>query len=208
MVFTKNMTMLFIGDSVTDCGRDRGDDKSLGYSYVKYFADKQRQRRPSAALRILNKGISGDRVCDLKNRFFDDCLKYKPDFLSVLIGINDTWRAFDSNSPTSAECFYEDYRSIMESFRSVCPQSKLLILEQFLLPLPEDKQCWRGDLNEKIAMTRKIADEFADEFIPLDTILTNTAQSISSYELAEDGVHPTESGHRLISGKICDLFES
>ena len=108
----KNTTILFQGDSITDAGRNYAtDDLGPGYpgkvgAYLATFcADKN--------VKVINKGISGNRVKDLKARWQAECIDLKPDILSILIGINDTWRRYDSSDPTSCEAFENTYREIL-----------------------------------------------------------------------------------------------
>lgn len=82
------MTLLFQGDSVTDCGRSREDTTDLGPGYPRFAAEELAKRYPN--LRVINRGISGNRSGDLVARWEEDCLALKPDLLSILIGINDT----------------------------------------------------------------------------------------------------------------------
>src|SRR5258708_6241963 len=84
-----NQTLLFIGDSITDCGRRDSTGAPLGYGYVKLFADLLTVRDPEQRPTILNRGVGGDNVADLRSRWHDDCLALRPDWLSIKIGIND-----------------------------------------------------------------------------------------------------------------------
>ncbi len=80
--------IVFIGDSITDCGR-RAAQRPLGAGYVKMFADLMIIRESAKRVAIINKGIGGDNVLGLRNRWTDDVLRNRPDWLSIKIGIND-----------------------------------------------------------------------------------------------------------------------
>ena len=95
--------ILFQGDSVTDCGRSRDSDDQLGSGYANMIAAQFAVRFPELKARFVNRGVSGNRVKDLAARWDEDCIALQPDVVSILIGINDTWRRFDSQDPTSAE---------------------------------------------------------------------------------------------------------
>ena len=112
MFIEKNATILFQGDSITDCGRDR-ETGTLGNGYPKYIAGLFNSMYPELNVKFINKGISGNRVADLQERWTEDCINLKPDVLSILIGINDTWRKYDSNDETSAEKYYNGYKDIL-----------------------------------------------------------------------------------------------
>ena len=149
-------------------------------------------------MRFVNRGISGNRVKDLRARWDKDCIDLKPDWVSILIGINDTWRRYDSNDPTSVDSFEADYRHILERVKNEL-DAGLIICEPFVLPFPEDRNAWREDLDPKIAVVRKLAREFEAIFIPLDGILAAASAVREPAFWAADGVHPTPQGHALIA---------
>lgn len=144
-------TVVFAGDSVTDCGR-REDRRGLGDGYVRDLFDSLGPQRP----RIVNVGISGNRAADLEARWQTDVLARQPDVVSVLIGINDTWRRYDKNDPTSTESFERSYRALLEPVRA-----KLILVEPFLLAVKDDQDAWREDLDPKIEVVRRLASSTA-----------------------------------------------
>lgn len=199
MIIDPKSRILFQGDSVTDCGRDRQIFNSPGNGYVSMIAGMLSALQPELGPECLNRGISGNRTGDLLKRWKEDCLELKPDVLSILIGINDVWRRYDRNLPTSVETYRENYRQLLEQTVQALPQVKLIFLEPFLLPVPEDRISWREDLDPKIDAARHLAREFKATYVPLDGIF-NTASTIQpSAFWAQDGVHPTPAGHGLIA---------
>jgi acyl-CoA thioesterase-1 len=155
-------------------------------------------QNPSARVRIINKGISGDRAKDLLTRWDIDCIQLKPDWVSILVGINDTWRRYDSHDPTPAAIFEENYRSLLKQIVNRL-NARIVICEPFLLPVPDDRTAWREDLDPKIGVVRKLAREFGAVFVPLDGIFAQaSAQREPSFWLP-DGVHPSPAGHALIA---------
>mgnify|MGYP001251089290 CR=1 FL=1 len=190
--------VLFQGDSITDAGRDRTDPFSLGYGYPMMIDAWFSALYPAKHVRFANCGISGNRVKDLKARWDKDCIDLRPDWVSILIGINDCWRRYDRNDPTSVEAFEADYRHILERTKKELG-AKLIICEPFVLPFPEDRLAWREDLDPKIAAVRKLAREFGAIFIPLDGIFAAACAAREPAFWAADGVHPTFRGHALIA---------
>lgn len=190
--------VLFQGDSVTDGGQDREDPFSLGQLYPMMVDAWFQARYPEKRVRFANCGISGDRVRNLKARWDRDCIAIKPDWVSILIGINDTWRRYDSNDPTSVEAFEADYRHILERTKNELG-AKLVLCEPFVLPVPEDRTTWREDLDPKIAVVRKLAREFEAILVPLDGIFAAASAVREPAFWAADGVHPTSRGHALIA---------
>lgn len=191
-------TVLFQGDSITDCGRNREDRHSMGFGYA-YFAAAQFGRKyPRSRVHFLNRGIGGDRVANLQERWEQDCLALKPEWVSIYIGINDTWRRYDRNDPTSVDDFYEGYRKLISRTKERL-DAKLILIEPFVLPVPEDRKAWREDLDPKIQAVRELAREFKTLYVPLDGLFAAASAQVDPAYWAEDGVHPTPAGHQLIA---------
>ncbi len=191
-------TILFQGDSITDCGRSRENDQQLGSGYAGLIAAWLGAARPHDNLRFLNRGISGNRARDLRARWSEDCVALKPDWVSIMIGINDTWRRYDRNDPTSAEEFARDYREILRRLRGET-SATILLLEPFVLPHPADRKKWREDLDPKLTVVRELAAEFKTRLVPLDGIVNAAATARAPGFFSADGVHPSPAGHALIA---------
>ncbi len=193
-------TILFQGDSITDCNRERGDHLSLGKGYPKRIAEAYETLYPDSGTVFLNRGISGNRAKDLLSRYDADFLALRPDVISILIGINDVWRRYDRDDPTSAEAFERDYRQLLTQIKRDLPETKIVIMEPFVLYALADRRAWREDLDPKIQCVRNLAEEFADVYIPLDGLLAkDVITGIPTGDIAADGVHPTAYGHGLIA---------
>jgi lysophospholipase L1-like esterase len=199
--------ILFQGDSITDCGRSREDFYGLGNGYAMMVAKLFNELYPDLPVEFINRGISGNRAIDIKNRWQEDCIDLKPDFLSILIGINDVWRRYDSNNPTTALEFEDNYRYILEETRAKLPNTKIIILEPFVLPVPEDRIKWREDLDPKIQVARKLAAEFKAIYLPLDGMFAGAYIASSPEIFAPDGVHPSEKGHNLIANSLITCYD-
>lgn len=191
-------TILFQGDSITDAGRSRDNDAQLGGGYAGLIAAWLGAARPHDRLRFLNRGISGNRAQDLRRRWSEDCVALKPDWVSIMIGINDTWRRFDRNDPTSAEDYARDYREILKRIRDELGAG-IILLEPFVLPHPADRKAWREDLDPKLAVVRELAAEFRARVVPLDGLFNAAAAARDPGFFAGDGVHPSPAGHALIA---------
>ncbi|MGW6279218.1 SGNH/GDSL hydrolase family protein [Kribbella sp. NPDC055071] len=182
-------TVVFAGDSVTDCGR-RTDPDRLGDGYVRMLYDDLGPRRP----RIVNVGISGNRAVDLAARWSADVLAEEPALVSILIGINDTWRRYDKNDPTTAESFEASYRAMLDSL--TCP---VVLIEPFVLPVKDGQDAWSEDLDPKLDVVRKLAVEYGAILVPAYLELNRQAATVGAATLADDGVHPTAAGHRALA---------
>ncbi|WZL77858.1 SGNH/GDSL hydrolase family protein [Eubacteriales bacterium mix99] len=194
----ENALVLFQGDSTSDCGRSREDDHYLGTGYPYMAAAWYGALHPGKNVRFVNRAISGNRSIDLVNRWQRDCLDVKPDVVSILIGINDTWRRFDRKDPTSAEVFRDHYRRILSQVREHL-DADIILMEPFLLMVTEEqKTSWREDLNPKIDVVRELAREFDAALVPLDGIFAAASSRKDPRFWAADGVHPTAEGHAMI----------
>lgn len=196
------MRILFQGDSITDNG-NRGDMYDMGSGYPKYASALLRERFPDIEFTFMNKGISGNRTWDLLERWQTDCIDLQPDLLSVMIGINDTWRAFDSGNPTTAEQYEANYRRLLEDVRAHT-KAKILMLEPYLLHDTPDKDRWRADLDAKIDAARRLAREFADAYVPLDGLFASACVGYQPTHWSPDGVHPNENGAEFIGRYYTD----
>lgn len=201
-LFTQGQTILFQGDSITDCQRERDSHAetgaALGHGYAFIAASLVEAQYPELRLKFINRGISGNRVRDLRARWQPDCIDLKPDWVSILIGINDTWRRYDSGDPTSAEDFERDYRFILEQ-TAAATSARLILCEPFLLPCPGDRLNWREDLDPKIAVARSLAREFNALYVPFDGVFAAAATRREPAFWAGDGVHPSHAGHALMA---------
>jgi acyl-CoA thioesterase-1 len=195
---TKGMTILFTGDSITDCGRRAGPFTPMGNGYARMLSLRLGAKYRELDIAFVNMGISGDRAKDLDARWNRDCIKLRPSLVSVLIGVNDTWRRFDHNDPTSTDEFTESYRRILEKTKRET-EAALVLCEPFLLHCGQVTDEWRSDLDPKIESVRKLAGEFSAILVPLDDVFARASVETSPSFLAEDGVHPTEAGHALIA---------
>ncbi len=193
-----NATILFQGDSITDCGRDYKNDDQLGLGYAKFVAAWYQMLCPEKNVTFINRGISGNRAGHLRDRWQKECIDLKPDVVSILIGINDVWRRYDSNDPTSVETYMDNYRAILTQVRDELG-AQLILLEPFVLPTPEDRLTWREDLDPKIQAARALAREFDATYVPLDGLFAQACSRREASHWAEDGVHPSPAGHALIA---------
>ncbi|MFQ3610027.1 MAG: SGNH/GDSL hydrolase family protein [Fimbriimonadales bacterium] len=198
LIIAENSTILFQGDSITDAGRDRNEPNHLGYGYVAMIAQFLDALYPERRLRYLNRGISGNRAKDLLARWETDCLQLRPDWVSILIGINDTWRRYDANDPTSTEAFLQSYRALLQRTREKT-SARLILMEPFVLHTPPDRQTWREDLDPKIRGVQALAKEFDALLVPLDRLFKEASLKREPAFWAPDGVHPSPAGNALIA---------
>ncbi len=155
-------------------------------------------RHPESCLSFTNRGVSGDGVKDLEARWETDCLALKPDLVSILIGINDTWRRYSRNEATSTEEFRDRYHSLLQRTKKRL-DARIVICEPFVLPVPADREAWREDLDPKIGAARALAREFKAVYVAFDGMFAAASATVEPAYWAADGVHPTDAGHALMA---------
>ncbi len=200
------MKLLFQGDSITDAGRFF-DPYGLGEGYVRMIVEQFSVRRPELELRFVNRGVSADRVRDLRDRWQEDCLSLEPDVVSILVGINDVLAGPFFGEFTSLRDFEADYSSILKLTRERL-NAQIVLMEPFLLPVSKDLTFYRGELNSRIEIIRKMSREFETELVDLDLIFSEATQLEKVEFWSVDGVHPTAAGHALIAQSWLTLVES
>lgn len=199
MIITSKDRVLFYGDSITDCGRNRDQLGDFGKGYAFITASKLFASVGGPDFSCWNKGISGNRIYDLESRFEPEVLPLKPTVVSILIGVNDSWHAYKSNKPSPHPDFEASYRRLLDRLTKEL-KAKVILMEPFVLPTSAEIRAWRADLDIRIHLVQDLAREYKATFIPLDGIFSAAAASVGSMEhWLYDGVHPSMAGHSLIS---------
>ncbi|MFK4835936.1 SGNH/GDSL hydrolase family protein [Microbacterium sp. ZW T2_14] len=191
----RTTTLVFAGDSITDAGRDREDATSLGDGYVALIA--QAVADSDAGMTVVNQGIGGDRAVDLAARWHD-VLATEPDVLTVYVGVNDMWRRFDSDDPTSAADFEATVEGLLQVARDAGVE-RLVLIEPFFVPVRDDQVAWLDDLNGKRDAVRRLAERFGATLVELHDAVTSAAAQNGASAIAPDGVHPTPQGSAIIA---------
>jgi lysophospholipase L1-like esterase len=202
--------ILFIGDSITDCGR-RGHAAPLGDGYVKFFADLFIARNPAQRINIINKGISGDVVIGLQSRWADDVLRNRPDWLSVKIGINDLHRTLNQNpQPVPPPLYREAYNDILARTRDALPQCGILLIDPFYISTDRAPTSFRSRVLELLPEYLRIVDEMSERY---DTLHVKThavfLRLLETHEpdvFCPEPVHPNVTGHLVIADAVYDAL--
>lgn len=199
------MRILFQGDSITDWRRDYNDPTSLGEGYVVYTVENIKNKYPDVEIEFLNRGISGNRTDNFIARIETDLIDLKPDIVTLLLGLNDTWHLFSGHDNKTFEQFCELYEEILKRIKNET-NAKLILMEPFLV-YNRGLDHMRADLNEKIDFIRTMAMKYADAFVPLDGMFVSATLNGTPCEaLSNDGVHPDEAGKKLISDALSPIL--
>lgn len=201
----KGNVILFQGDSITDAGRNReemkeNNAKALGSGYAFMATAELLYKFADKEPKIYNKGISGNKVYQLADRWDVDCLQLKPDVLSILIGVNDFWHTLNGNYNGTIEVYRKDYKALLERTRQQFPNIKLIIGEPFAVPgikAVDDK--WFPSFHEYRRVAKEMADTFNAAFIPYQSIFEKAQKLAPGVYWTYDGVHPSIAGAQLMA---------
>ena len=227
-------TILFQGDSITDCGRYRkATDKkqetigifrdgklfkkitALGDGYPAMVSAELESKYPGK-YKYVNRGVGGDRIPDVYGRIVQDIISLKPDYMSLLVGVNDVWRVFDSGYGTGTERFEKIYDILLDELFAEFPDLKIIIMGPYVLPgpasdnTPEQPDRFReftSAVAEMSAIAKKMAEKYSCPFIDLQAVLDEAIKAVPVKELTGDGVHPTAKGHEVIKNEWIRAFE-
>jgi lysophospholipase L1-like esterase len=201
----KDNVILFQGDSITDSGRNKEDSsynnpRSLGSGYPMLAAANLLERYASLNLKIFNKGISGNKVYQLAERWDKDCLEIKPDILSILIGVNDIWHTLNGNYKGTVEIYRKDFTALLERTKKALPGVKLVIGEPFAVPgIKAVNEKWYPEFYAYQKAAREIAEQTGAAFIPYQKVYDEAQKKAPGVYWTGDGVHPTLAGACLMA---------
>jgi lysophospholipase L1-like esterase len=206
VTLNKGDLVLFQGDSITDAGRDRKTEAepnhggALGRGYPAILAGGLLLDHRELGLRILNRGISGNKVPDLDRRLQADALDLKPAVLSILIGVNDIWHKINGKYEGTPESYRDGFTALLKRTREALPQVKLVICEPFVLRCGAINDKWFPEFDQRRAFAREVANQAGAIWVPFqeafdDAVAAGTTPSF----WAADGVHPTVAGHALMA---------
>lgn len=197
--------ILFQGDSITDARRSRkragkpNDAAALGGGYAGLAAGQLLIDRAGSGLKIYNRGISGNKVFQLADRWQKDCLDLKPNLLSILIGVNDIWHMLKGKYDGTVEVYEKDYFALLERTRKALPGVKLVICEPFVLRCGAVDDKWFPLFDEYRAVARKVARSFGANFVPFQAMFDEASKISPPQHWAGDGVHPSPAGASLMA---------
>lgn len=207
-------TVLFQGDSITDAGRDRDSGLHHGFGYPSLVASSLGFEYPGEYI-FLNKGVGGNRILDVYARIVCDILNHKPDYMSLLIGVNDIWHGIDWANGTGEERFERMYRTLIEDLKKELPNLRIMLLEPFVLEgratvhedQPNRYQQFYDGVHRFARITEKIACDYSLTFVPLQQKFDEACQKMPATYWTWDGVHPSHAGHELIKREWLKAFQ-
>jgi lysophospholipase L1-like esterase len=205
ITINKNDVILFQGDSITDAGRKREETDAntggaLGGGYAFMAGSELLYQHADKNLKVYNKGISGNKVYQLAERWEADCLALKPNVLSLLIGVNDFWHTLTHNYKGTAETYRKDLDALLDGTKKALPGVKLVIGEPFAvkgIKAVDDK--WYPTFDAYRRSARELAAKHGAAFIPYQTVFDKAQQKAPGVYWTHDGVHPSVAGSQLMA---------
>jgi len=196
------MKILFIGDSITDCGRYKDQQTSLGQGYALMVAGELSYKHPRQEFTFINKGISGNKITDLLARWKRDCINLQPDLISILVGINDVWHEIGRKDGVSAERFEQLYDIILDEARTNLPGAKIVLCEPFVLKadyISDDFHIFEPEVAKRQLAVKRLAGKYNCVLVPLQDAFNKVCETAPVSHWLSDGVHPTPAGNMLIA---------
>ncbi|MGH3169754.1 MAG: GDSL-type esterase/lipase family protein, partial [Trebonia sp.] len=199
-------TVMFTGDSITDCRRMETDEP-LGYGYPLHVAGQWGLSHLDRPVRWLNSGIAGNKVLDLEPRWQHDVLDAGAGVVSILVGINDAfWHTYAEDGRMIPAAEYRDgYDRLLAPLAAA--GTALILIEPFLLPVSDLQRRWRYDVDEKIEVVRGLAKTYEAHLLAADEMFTGLAATTGPEYWAPDGVHPSPAGHAALAAAWLRLVE-
>lgn len=202
--------IVFQGDSITDMERSRTDMGNMGIGYPTMVAGCLGATRPGE-FSFLNKGIGGNTVADLLARVKRDVIGYQPDYVSILVGVNDVWHDFVNHGGVSEERFLLYYDLMLNQLAQELPDARVMLLGPFLLHGSATDVLWeqfRPQVERRAELVKKIAKKHGLVFVPLLKAFDEATKFAPADYWLIDGVHPTAMGHGLITKQWLQGFEA
>jgi lysophospholipase L1-like esterase len=195
-----NQTILFTGDSITDCNRFMLF-RPLGNGYVSFIGKKLKEAYPELNHKIINTGISGNTTRDLVSRWQKDCIDHQADVLSILIGINDLWRQYGTELDMTMAVYPEEYgynyRRMLTEVKERC-NCQIILVEPFMFTNNTDNEMFTR-LRDYTNIVQNLADEFDTALLGLQRMINETLVEVAEEKFSEDLVHPSPWAHEWIA---------
>ena len=196
-------TYLFQGDSITDCGR-RDSAAPLGGGYAKFASEIVTALYPDRQIDFQNRGIGGNTTKDLRERWDDDTIRLQPDFISILIGINDLHRWLFVPDPAikvSPDEFAENYDWLLDRVTKET-SAKIILLDPFYISLAS-RDTERSQVLELLPKYIQTVHDMSVKYntllVPMHTIYQQHLTFREAECFCPEPVHPNHGGHLVMA---------
>lgn len=190
-----SVDILFIGDSITQM-----------WELAAYF------HKPG--LRMINRGIGGDRTEYLLHRFFADAVQLKPSVCVLMVGINDSWELeFDvwkQEGGRPVESVLKQALQAMEQVLDIAVAERMRLAVCSILPTrmewtnhEQERQLYIRSYN---AGLKELAEKRGFIFVDYYPAFINKEDNTAKRELTVEGLHPNVFGYNLMAGILAEAL--
>jgi lysophospholipase L1-like esterase len=201
--------MVLIGDSITDCGR-RDAAAPLGTGYVSLFVDLVMAKYPGRAIDFVNRGIGGNTVLELAARWEADVVAERPDWLSVMIGINDLHRTLGGVHDLPPETYRKLYTALLQRAADAAGPQLVLLEPFYMITEAEADEAQRvvlGLLPGYIEVVHELAEQFGARLVRTQPMFEEQLRHRPFTAFCAEPVHPNRTGHLLIAWELLRTME-
>ena len=219
---TNSTKVVFLGDSITEAGiydNEVGVPSGDTLIYPKYTGFITLLKKDiEDDIELIGKGVSGNKVSNLLERYKKDVLSLNPDIVFIYIGINDVWHKYSFGTGTDIIFYENGLRKIIADLKNkgakviLCTptvigenKGEFTLVNEF--KDIETMEIMNGDLDAYSDVIRKLSSELNTDLLDLREIFmnyisennpNNESFGITTY----DGVHLNDLGNKLIADEM------
>lgn len=212
MKIAKNELLVMAGDSITESAAAHrppatppldGPAEPLGYGYVTTVHSFLTAAYPELGVRIVNAGRGGDTTPTLARRWQRDVLDLRPDWVSLMIGINDSdpWRQpVTKHNLVSLDV----YRATLDEIvaRTLPVVRGMVLLTPFYL-MTDRLHPYRSSVDEYVTAAREVGAARGAVVVNTQAEFDNLLAVLPSEAFSHDRVHPNQAGHMVLAKLLC-----
>lgn len=208
IVLKKSSKVLFIGDSITDIKFNFRMMSSIKGRNIYALQLKKRFKSYSRGIDVKIRGIASNRTYHVYDRLTKDCIDLKPDVIIMLIGVNDAWENYvPEQYPPLVRPMEPHIREVYRRIKTELPNAQILYLMPFMIDAVEEKLPFHRTLDEFREVLKNIALENGAKVLDLQEVFYEAQKTFDPKELAIDGIHPTNLGHKVMADAIEKMIE-
>ena len=205
---SKNSRILFIGDSITDVKFNFRMAHKIKGRRIYALQLKKRLKAYSSKAKVEIRGIASNRTYHVYDRLTTDCINLRPDVIVMLIGVNDAWENYvPEDYPPLLRPMEPHFREIFRRIKTELPDTQVLYLMPFMIDTVEEKLPFHKTLDEFRERLRLIAEENGALVLDLQKEFNEAQKTVEPVRLAVDGIHPTNTGHKVIADAVEKMIE-
>ena len=208
IIIKKDSKVLFLGDSISDPKFNFQFAHKIKGRNIYALQLKKKFKKYSKDIKVDIKGIASNRTYHIYDRLTKDCIDLKPDVIIMLIGVNDAWEHYvPEDYPPLLRPIEPHFREIHRRLKTELPNTQVLYLMPFMIDAVEEKLPFHKKLDEIRELLKTIALEYGALVLDLQVAFNEAQKTIAPKELAIDGIHPTNLGHKVMADAVTTMIE-